>query len=295
MIHVKIFKPDDFLGTHDLPDLGPFTHRFLAQGDSWFSIGAVNTFTTNILDELALAKRSFAVNCAWPGATLSRMEDALKASKFRNLLMGAQKWAWDGLLMSAGGNDLIDAVQVLPTYGDKSTLAGKPIPPALRILLRRDEWKAGGSADRYVSDAGWDTFARHLRALFVELEAMRDSPSSDSKGVPVFVHCYDYLLARPAGAGLNAGPWLYPAVTKYGIPPEDWSGLGIVLIDRLRELLRSIQMKNLHVVGTTPGTLTPATSPTGVSGDWANEIHPTPEGYGKIAREYGDVVDAVMG
>lgn len=295
MTPVKPFDPDAFLGTHGFPDLGPFTHCFLAQGDSWFSIGAaVAIKTTNILMEMELEAASCAVNCASPGATLRRMEDTIRAPKFRNLLAGAQAWPWDGILMSAGGNDLIDAVQVLPRYGDASPLAGRRIPAKLRILLRDDEWGPGTTADRYLSDAGWTTFCDHLRQLFVQLEAIRDGHGSRSVGVPVFVHCYDHLLARPAGAGLHTGPWLYPAVKAYKIPEADWAALGVVLIDRLRDLLRSIQMPNLHVVDTTPGTLDPATSPTGSSGDWVNEIHPTRKGYRKIAAKYAAVVDSTM-
>lgn len=296
MPNITLFSPDQLLrpGQAGWPDFGPFKYKFIAQGDSWFSIGAIPpTATTNILLELNLQAKSCAVNCAHPGFTLARMVDFVKDPTFTQLVVGNQAWKWDGFLMSAGGNDLIDAVQVLPRYGDNHPLQGQLIEPRFRILLRPDEWGPGPGASRYVSDEGWQTFSTMLQGSFQRLANTRDHVLSKSQGVPVFVHCYDYLLARNAPAGAGAGPWLYPAVTAYQIPAGDWGALGQELITRLKELVESCQqiLSNLTVIDTTDTLIAADPGTTGPSNDWQNEIHPTQSGYRKIAAKYAAEVD----
>ena len=66
-----------------------FERRCLAQGDSWFSIGAIPpTLTSNVLEELELSQSTVVVNCARPGARLSRMVDTTKERYFMRLLTG---------------------------------------------------------------------------------------------------------------------------------------------------------------------------------------------------------------
>jgi lysophospholipase L1-like esterase len=46
----------------------------------------------------------------------------------------------------------------------------------------------------------------------------------------------------------------------------------------------------------TRNTLAPADpAATGSSGDWLNEIHPTPAGYRKIAARLSDAIDETLG
>ncbi|MBU2287765.1 MAG: hypothetical protein KKC85_15215, partial [Gammaproteobacteria bacterium] len=196
MPQLKLIMPSEVLqpGEAGLPDFAAFKYKFLAQGDSWFSIGAFPpTATTNLLLEMRLRAKACAVNCAFPGFALQRMIDRIRDPDFCRLLVGPQSWAWDGILMSTGGNDLIDALQVMPRFGKGHPLEDLPIPPELRLLLRPDEWKPGASADRYLSDPGWATFGAHMAMLFGELQKLRDDAKSQSTGVPLFVHCYDCL------------------------------------------------------------------------------------------------------
>jgi hypothetical protein len=296
MPNIRLFSPDALLhpGEQGWPDFGSYTYKFLAQGDSWFSIGAFPpNATTNLLLELKLQATAFAVNCAHPGFELRRMINAVRDPNFTQLLVGNQSWKWDGILLSAGGNDLINAIQIMPRYGNNHPQEGDLIAQDKRILLRPDEWKPGTTADRYISDQGWMTFSAYLIALFRELQDLRDSSHSLSQNVPVFVHCYDYLLARDAPAGLGRGPWLYPAVKAYGIPPVEWKSLGEALIQRFKALLLSVTMPNFHIIDTT-GTLTPAAEGApGRNGDWQNEIHPTATGYKKLSAKYSATVDQI--
>ncbi|MEK8031208.1 hypothetical protein AACH06_10310 [Ideonella sp. DXS29W] len=265
--------------------------RFLAQGDSWFSFGSVNPLATgNLMDGMAFDVDSCVVNCAHPGDVLNHMVDKRREPMFANLLLGAQAWRWDAILLSPGGNDLIDFIRVPSHDAD-----GQPVPPFLRALLTPDE--RGGDpplAASYVSEQGWDTFVQHIVPQFHEFVAMRDAASSQSAGVPIFVHTYDFITPRDAGAGAGAGPWLYPALREYAVPQAVWIPLTRLFLARLTALMRSMALAQFHVIDT-QGTLDPADlGSQGNDHDWANEIHPNPGGYRKLGAVFAQGIEALM-
>ncbi len=83
----------------------------------------------------------------------------------------------------------------------------------------------------------------------------------------------------------------------YRIPAADWDALCDVLNGMLQTLMRNLGQKygaRNAIVVDTEGTLTraePGTS--GVSGDWENEIHPTPHGYSLLAKAWRGPIDAL--
>ena len=273
-----------------LYDLERFEKKYLAQGDSWFSIGHMPPWaTTNVLQQMALLRSAVVVNCAHPGMELSHMADTSTEPTFLNLLNGSGNkllaWKWDAILMSGGGNDLIDAAQADPKA-----------EPKARLLRRADEWPADGGVEGYVSEPGWQVFADHLDLVLFNLLEERDR--NVNQGVPLLLHTYDYVTVRNAPAGSGLGPWLYRAMKDiYRIPAADWDALSDTLIRRLQTLMRGLGQKyagrNVVVVDSV-GTLTraePGTS--GVSGDWENEIHPTPHGYSLLAQVWRGPLDAL--
>jgi lysophospholipase L1-like esterase len=277
MPEFALLSPDDLLSTgdHGPPDLNRFGARFLAQGDSWFSLGSVIAGqTTNLLMSLRLRQDAVAVNCARPGKTLSHMTDTTSDSKFLRLLRGRQAWPWTALLISGGGNDLIDACQVGPRF-----------KPEERIFATPGEWNGRPSPDRYLSEAGWNTFADHLRRVLARLVAERDRDDLN-RGIPIVLHDYDRSTPRPAPAGPFIGPWLYPAVKAFSIPEQDWLQLAQRLQAQLGELLRDIAAEHPAVfVINTQGQLQPAgTQDVGPTLHWQNEIHPTAAGYRVLGR-----------
>ena len=111
MNKLEIHPPSDLNSPDLAPNLGGFGIRFLAEGDSWFTVGALNPLkNANLLFEMRFAQSAVAINCATPGDTLRRMVDTRRDPAFVDLLIGPRKRAWDGLLLSCGGNDLIDAL-----------------------------------------------------------------------------------------------------------------------------------------------------------------------------------------
>jgi hypothetical protein len=264
--------------------INQFSQRCLAQGDSWFSIGAFPPhLTTNVLFSLKLAADTCIVNCAAPGKLLRRMTDTTSSTTFLQILNGALAMKFDGILLSGGGNDLIEAL--LSTDAD----------PAKRLLRVQAEWgpPALGAA-RYVSNAGWAVFQDHLDIVFALFIAERDK--GVNQNVPVIFHTYDLAAPRASGAGFGQGPWLSKALTHFGVPMADWNAVSLEFYGRLRILLGSLLQKhaNVHLVDTL-GTLTPAPNQMqGPTADWQNEIHPTRSGYKQLSTLWAPVLDNVL-
>ena len=288
---VTVIAPAQVWGTGEV---GPFPFdlyhgKCLAQGDSWFSIGAIPPgLTTNVLAELELGSSVAVVNCARPGAVLHHMTDTCSDRQFTTLLKGRRALQWNAILLSGGGNDVIDAASV-----------GPAAPPDRRLLARADERGPGPLlGDDYISKPGWNTFADHLGIVFDRLVALRDS--GINRNVPLLMHTYAHLMPRPAPAGLGFGPWLQPSLTAFGVPANDWLAVSNALIDRLVQLLQTLMATRhaadpncaLHLVDTRTAQLQLGDqAATGASGDFINEIHPTRGGYDKVAAVWRQTLD----
>jgi hypothetical protein len=285
-----IYSPSHLQPGELMADLSQYAYRFLAEGDSWFSIGALNPAkNSNLLFEMAFEQSACAVNCASPGDTLRRMSQINTDRHFISLLRGRTARIWDGILLSCGGNDLIDALGA----------RGPGVEPARRLLLEAAEWRdESAGPGRYLSDAGWQTFCTYLKANLDLMIALRDS--GPSKGVPIFMHGYSVPMPRPSGAGLGAGPWLLPGVQAYTIPEADYAGVARLLIERLAALLAEcaadqVRFPNLNFFDTTKIAIEPARPGTGgESGDWVNEIHLGWRGCEKLALPWAEAIEKVM-
>jgi hypothetical protein len=286
---LTVYSPNQ-LGSGEPPDLSFAAYRFLAEGDSWFTLSTLNPArNSNLLFEMQFEQFACAVNCARPGDTLAHMAEMNRDPTFVQILCGRRAYNWDGLLLSCGGNDLIDALQV----------AGDGVPRAQRLLLRSDEWgPASEGPQRYFCPEGWQTFTGYLQANFNHLLSLRDA--GPSAGCPAFVHGYACPTPRDAGAGFGLGPWLMPSLLRYGIPADDWTTLAAFLMRQLGGLLQatandSARFPNLHFFDTSAIAITPAAlGSNGVSGDWVNEIHLTRGGYEKLAVPWAAAIEKVM-
>ena len=299
-----VVYPSDWLFRDPEPPLSDFGRRLLAEGDSWFTIGTLNlAAASNVLFKLDFALSTAVVNCAYPGDTLQHMVDYLNDAYFDRLLRQPRHQRyWEAILISAGGNDLIDAARVGP-----GNAAGQPLPLSDRILLTPAEADAAHPAltgpERFVSEPGWARLAGYLRRNAQALVQRRDA--GDSRGRPMVLHTYAVPTARPAGTVRRAQGWLYPALQAYGIPHDGRQALTALLFNRLRDLLLSLdhdhggaatRLPQVHVYDSArlAGLVAAAPNSTGDSGDWVNEIHPNPAGYAKIGRGLGSFVDALL-
>jgi hypothetical protein len=231
-IKATVISPDLFapVGEMNPYPTEKFEQRYLAQGDSWFSLGAFPPkFTTNLPGEMVLSRSTLIVNCARPGKALALMTDTTQDPKFVNLLARANtRWPWDALLLSGGGNDVIAAAMVPGNY-----------PPERRLLLRADEWGSQPDASRYLSEDGWQVFSAHMIEVFELLVARRAAAVHPE--MPIVLHAYDHVTPRNAPAGPGMGPWLYRAMNDlFGIPTDDRNALSDLVMDRLRALLQGL-------------------------------------------------------
>lgn len=298
MDHLACLVPADLAG-RSAPDLAAFRWRLLAQGDSWFSNARAKLNAhANLLQELVFTEKVCAVNCAGTGDALSHIVDLESSPDFVRLLGDTTASAWDGILLSVGGNDLIAAARTPAMNWD-----GEPIPLHLRLLRRQTEWgPPSAGVARYFSEPGWATYAEYLRANVKHLLSLRDQ--GPSRGKPVFMHCYAVPMPRPAGADTGdlgaSGPWLYPALKAYALPSADWAAVSRLMVFHLAQLLKSMAadkeaFPNLHVFDSTTVPLALATpGSTGISGDWHNEIHLNHSGCFKIARAWSEHIEAVL-
>jgi len=292
--------PADWLFRTEPPPLSNFGRRLLAEGDSWFTIGTLNLAqASNILFKLDVARTTAIVNCAYPGDTLRRVVDCVHDPYFDELLRkpGFASF-WEAILISAGGNDLIDAAQVPPVDS-----RGRPIAADRRLLLTPAE--AHGDAadpDRFISAAGWDRLAGYLKTNFAILVQRREQGPSANR--PVFLHTYAVPTVRPSGTVGAPDGWLFPAFGAAGIAPADRQATSDRLFERLRQLLMSLDagsgspdaLPHVHVFDSAalPDIVAALPDTTGSSNDWVNEIHLTPDGYGKLGRAFGAFIEQVL-
>ena len=293
--------PPDWLSRSDPPPLADFGRRLLAEGDSWFTISTLNLpQASNVLFKLEFSQTTAIINCAYPGDTLQHMVDWFRDPFFDRLLCQPRfACYWEAILVSAGGNDLIDAAQVPPLRDD-----GTPVPPDQRLLLTAQE--AGASLvtgpERFISPQGWKTLASYLLANFAELVAHRDQ--GPSKGRPIFLHTYALPTVRPSGTVGAPQGWLYPALQRYGLTGADAQGVSDALFGRLRRLLLALDMHSgqaealpqVHVFDSAglPDIQPAPAGQAAPSDDWVNEIHLSPAGYGKLGQVFGPWMEKVL-
>jgi len=119
--------------------------------------------------------------------------------------------------------------------------------------------------------------------------------------LPIIVHGYDYPV--PDGRGFLGGwaflpgPWLEPGFRKKGFDElQERIGLAKKLIDTLNQVLKEVtsipEFKYVRYIDLR-GTLSISVAAREYQADWANELHPTEEGFEKITKKFADVIDAL--
>lgn len=105
-------------------------------------------------------------------------------------------------------------------------------------------------------------------------------------GIPIFLHGYDYTV--PDGRNVHflgfnfAGPWLKPALTqKRHSSLEEGRRIMVDVSDRFNDALERVAAahQNVHFINLL-GTLRSGPK---YKEDWANELHPTSNGFKKLA------------
>ena len=257
------------------PDFGLFAQHLLAEGDSWFAWSRLDFRpSSNILEALEFDRKTLIVNLAFTGDVMRNMGNSATNPALGFELRGA---SYDGILLSGGGNDLIDALQASGGAGP--------------IIVAR----AAGAPDipqSYVNLPALTDLVNDVLTSFRQIIAQRDQ--TDNRNAPIFLHTYAYPTPRNAPATFMSkaatGPWLYSAVRAAKVPKAQYIPLARHVYDAMADGLLALDdpAGKVHVIDTRK-VLDPAALDTkAVSGDWINEIHPTDGGYRKLARVWED-------
>lgn len=248
--------------------------HILSEGDSWFTLGAIPS--SNLLYELRLAKWSQVFNLAYPGDTLKHIGNIAGNRDFKKYVANARfNYPWDALLLSGGGNDIIDAAPQ---------------------LIRRRAVGPAAEPDSWIDGPALAALLLSITDGYRALHTLWNSKASKSVGRPIVAHTYDYATPRNAAARFLGsvsvmGPWLYPAFLGTATDIVLQQRIANRLIDSLAEALLALDgasgkpeaLANLHVVDTRNTLVMANPADIGSSNDWLNEIHPTLDGYRKIA------------
>jgi lysophospholipase L1-like esterase len=263
-------------GEVDSPDPPPWAvrnfHRWnlLSEGDSWFTMAGIPT--SNLLFEMRFPVSTRIVNCAMPGDTIKHLSQISHNPGLQRGLSKQDGEQWDLILLSGGGNDLIDEAGAILIDPDE-----------------RGSLKMNNTAD-YCHQPLLEALINRITKGYQRIVELRDEPGAPSSGVPIVCHTYDYPTANNSPArflGVTLmGPWLYRAFKKENIPEEDWIALADYMFEYLAQGILTLdgQLPNFHVVDTRNTIVRAKPGSRGQSGDWLNEIHPNSKGYAKLSR-----------
>jgi hypothetical protein len=240
----------------------------LAHGDSWFdyplsgnnpSIIPSHTDITVQLQSMGNVNPHILNVSQWGDATTAEMSRP-RQQLMITALQEPSNWVGkpDAILFSGGGNDIA---------GDQFCIFLDYAPSA-----------DGLDDDRFQEALGI------VQASYRDLFAFRDRYAP---GVPIFGHCYDFPIPNGAHPCPNVGPWLQPSLAFCGYN-DIAQGTAI-----LRQALTTFKGLLAGLAAETDANNQPAnnfflidTQNTLVPEDWANELHPGPAGFKKIAEKF---------
>ena len=237
----------------------------LAHGDSWFdyplSGNGLSLTSTDLIAQLeSMGTINPAImNVSHFGDATSEEMSWPKQQRMLDSLNDPHNWLRggkpDAFLFSGGGDDIA---------GNQFCI----------FLDYAGAGATGLNATRFQEALGM------VQASYMDLFAFRDRYAP---AVPIFGHCYDFPI--PNGIHPDcAGPWLQPSLNYCGW--DTAQGTAIVkqaLMDFRALLVRlAADPANNFTLVETQGFLSPA--------DWANELHPYPQGFKTIAEKFVDAL-----
>lgn len=239
------------------------TPAVLAIGDSWFwyPIGAALLDPVNSL----VWKKQYAIYAI--GNNGAELGDYVHGGKYRTpIKMALDSWGngLSAVFLSGGGNDFAgwtDMRKLLKAQCAAETTAESCFSPEAVKKL-------------------YDDLARDFVSLVMDIE-------SRCPAATIVVHTYDYAL--PSGVGLfGHSKWLQRPMADSGVRESLMRPCVRHLIDSFSRTLGRIAATHPRVkVVDSRGCLR--------DDEWANELHPTPAGFQRIALEsWGPVLKTIL-
>ena len=277
IIYLNDLKPIPNPGDPNNPDNQLFRYKLLAEGDSWFTVGGLPI--DNVIKNLKFDKQNIILSLAKPGDTLKRMTDICNNPTWQKMTSKKFGYDWNGLLISAGGNDLIEYL------------------PELLLSATERTGKTINGPEDYLHLSNVQVMIDHIIEGYQTLVAWRDRPDSRCQNIPLIAHTYDYATPINVKAKflfIEKGPWFYREFTKAGIPETDFIAVADYLMNRLVNALLKLNLPEVYIVKTS-GLLTRAVlGATDESNDWLNEIHPNRAGWAKLAKVWRSEIRKVL-
>lgn len=236
----------------------------ISEGDSWFDYppkAIIAGAPTNVIDHIQRKRRFNLLRLESSGDEAVNM---LTGKQKHNLASLLKKYSGqlDVLLFSGGGNDIVGK------WDMESFL--KP-------------WKNGMSPEDAVNKLRFRRKLKQIEIAYLSLIDMRDDYCP---GCVIITHGYDYFIPSDQGAQfvwgiIKTDPWIKPYMDAMNIPVGDAQNkIARFMIREFNTTIRAIaddpKYKDGFRMARTAGTLT--------KNEWQNEIHPTKNGFSKIAN-----------
>ena len=249
----------------------------LAEGDSWFSFSSKN-LNCNLLTVLEFNKSTAICNLSCPGDNVDQMMNDSKKGLFNSRRVKIFKRAvkhrkWDLFLLSAGGNDLIDAFD-----------GGYEVSQKIKLKIIKSD-KNGNDYLDYLDLNALQLALEHIKSCY---QAMIDifRSSKANKNTKIISHTYDYFTIRNIKDKKDKSS-RQKALEGHGVPRIYWKQIVTHMNQALSDALFSFNdpAKNIYIVRTID-TLVPADEQEpGNTKHWRNEIHPNEDGYIKLGHD----------
>lgn len=252
------------------------TPSILAIGDSWFWYPFPGGSLLNQLGPIVGPKEHVILAYGNNGAEAFDYVNGTYRSLIRNALnlYGSRLSA---VFVSGGGNDFAGLNDLRPVLGDDCAAC-----TAAAACFRT------GDAD---GTLGW--LLKQIKESYIKLIDQiigatwpTTVPGGSATGpTKIVVHNYDYAPVTGEGVfGPDSSPWLRPAFEAARVPAALRDACIKHLIDTFTDMLGEL-------VERYPGRVVLVDSrDTLQRSDWANELHPKPQGFAKIAKRWRPVL-----
>ena len=276
--------------------------KLLAQGDSWFAFPfPLAGGSRNLIDAISTRRKTVAIDLSAFGVTAERMAQGATFAQYHAILAGdgdERPIPVAAILLSAGGNDLIDRI------GDLVGLVTRQVKrEATGIAASRVQRRAHARVLAALKEEGarqiFDDVVAHLRTL---IDARDGGPSRKS---PVILHGYCHVTPRDAPAmsfPVEVGPWIWKKLAPLGYTQAQQQKIAAAVIDELNARLAALrdERRGIHVLDLrtlqADGTL-PVASPKDLhpTAYWHDEIHLNTAGWNlAAARLFDPLLDRLL-
>lgn len=237
----------------------------LYEGDSWFNYPV--PLSTNIPTELKKLNHDQIVGLDYSksGDDAREMLSGAQYDKLFNVI-AEEKLAFDAILFSGGGNDIVAA--------------------NLPVML--NTFKPGHAWEDCINMPRFRRRLHEIEEVYLDLADLRDDYQPAAY---LFTHGYDYAI--PSGKGVKvlgfqvAGRWIQARMDSKKIPAE----FQPLILDHL---LSEFDNLMIRLEQTIPRCVHVRTQGTLADSDWANELHPTTEGFRKVTAKFQTALRSVF-